>query len=357
MRVTVSAPGKAILMGEHAAVYGRPALVAAVDRRLRADLSATGGAGVRLELPAVGVMKESSWSAIRDYAGDARRRWQAYEQDPGPEAFGRLRGEDPAHLVKVALGEAAERLGDPEMPGVRLRLRSEIPIGAGFGSSAAAAVAIVHAVARLRGVSLPGADLERLCLEVERRQHGLPSGIDTATVIRGGLVWARRDAAGRFSVTPVTARSAALGGFQVFNSGTPAESTGAVVAAVRARRDADPRRFEGLLDRMEAATREVRRRLEDPAATGGQLVRPLRDFEACLEEAGVVPRRLREIVRRVEALGGAAKISGAGALSGRGAGSLLVLHPEPGEIDGWGFLDELERLDVRLGAEGVRVED
>ena len=52
-----------------------------------------------------------------------------------------------------------------------------------------------------------------------------------------------------------------------------------------------------------------------------------------------------------------AKISGAGALSGSAAGSLLVYHPEPAEIDGWSFLDELERLDVRLGAAGVRVEE
>ncbi len=50
------------------------------------------------------------------------------------------------------------------------------------------------------------------------------------------------------------------------------------------------------------------------------------------------------------------KISGAGALGGTGAGSLLVYHPRPEEIDAWDFLGSLERLDLGLGAEGVRVE-
>jgi mevalonate kinase len=200
--VTVSAPGKAILMGEHAAVYGRPALVAAVDRRLEARLTGTGGtaaagSGVRLELPAVEVSETVEWHEIRAYARAARDRWLEYRRRPGPETFRRLRGDDPAHLVKVALGEAADFLDDGEPPGVELRLRSEIPIGAGFGSSAAAAAAITLAYLRLRGAEVATEALEGLALDVERRQHGAPSGIDTVTVIRGGLVWATRDAGGR----------------------------------------------------------------------------------------------------------------------------------------------------------------
>ncbi|MCP3957316.1 MAG: hypothetical protein GY719_05635 [bacterium] len=355
--VTVSAPGKTILMGEHAAVYGRPALVAAVDRRLYAELRETSGDGVRLELPEVFVSETLGWDQVHEYTRAARRRWGDYEREPEPETFRRLRGDDPAHLVKVALGEAAAFLGEDGSPGVGLRLRSEIPIGSGFGSSAAAAAAIIQGYLSLRGASVTTTDLERVCLEIERRQHGSPSGIDTATVIHGGLVWAVRDATGKFSATPVTIDSSTLDRVRVFHTGTPAESTGEVVAAVRARRDADTEAFERLLDRMEAATRELRRRLETPGAAGDALIRPAREFESCLEEVGVVPPRVREIVRRVEAGGGAAKISGAGALSDPGAGSLLVFHPEPQEIDAWRFLDGCERLDLCLGAEGVRVEN
>ncbi len=360
MDVTVSAPGKTILMGEHAAVYGRPALVAAVDRRLYARLGETQTAGVRLELPEIEVSTTVAWDEIRDYGRAARARWGEYQKQPGPETFRRLRGDDPAHLVKVALAEAAQLRADSAPPGLEVRLRSKIPVGAGFGSSAAAAVAIACAYLRLRGAAPDAGDFERLGLEIERRQHGSPSGIDTATVIRGGLVWAARDREGQLTATSVAAPAASLDRIRVFNTGTPAESTGAVVAAVRARRDADPGQFETLLERMEEATRMLRRQLEigagEPPASRS-LVRPIREFEACLEEAGVVPPRILWIVREVESRGGAAKISGAGALSGTGAGSLLVYHPEPQAIDGWRCLDGTEQLDVRLGAEGVRVED
>jgi len=338
-------------MGEHAAVYGRPALVAAVDRRLTVELRPREGSAVALDLPRVGVSTTVDWDDIRDYARAARQRWIAYDADPGPETFRRLRGVDPAHLVKVALGEAADFLGE-EPRGLALRLESEIPVGAGFGSSAAAAVAVVRGLLALAGREISDDELHRLTLDVERRQHGGPSGIDNATVIHGGLVWAERDLDDRLRTSPLAPASPALAKIRVFNTGEPAESTGDVVAAVRARSQADPARHEVLLDRMEAATRELREVLAD-VGESLRVVELIRDFEACLEALGVVPEPVREVVREIEARGGAAKISGAGALSGHGAGSLLVYHPET-PLDDSDFPAAWTRLDVRLGAEGVR---
>ena len=83
----------------------------------------------------------------------------------------------------------------------------------------------------------------------------------------------------------------------------------------------------------------------------------IREFEACLEEFGVVPEPVRRIVRQVEERGGAAKISGAGSLAGPGAGSLLVYHPRPEDIAGWDFLRPLTALDLWLGAPGVWLEE
>jgi mevalonate kinase len=352
--VAVSTPGKLILMGEHAVVYGRPALVAAIDLRLTVRVSAAPGDAVRLDLPSLPHVEEISREGLRAYARAARESWGEYSREPGPERFRAVRGEDPAHLVKVALGEVlGEAAGGP---GLWVRVESDLPIGSGFGSSAATAVGVIAAVLAFLGEDPDPERIESLALEAERRQHGLPSGVDGATVLHGGLLWAQRLPSGKLETEKIAARSPLLSRLRVYHTGMPPEPTGAVVAAVRSRRDRDPGLHEMLLDRIEAATRTFRAELEseteDPAVT----LDLIRECQACLEALGVVPQAVRGLVRRIESEGGAAKISGAGSLAGPGAGSMLVYHPESERISGWQFLQPFPFYPVHLGAKGLRRE-
>lgn len=343
-------------MGEHAVVYGRPAVVAAVDLRLTVRLRPLSLDGrVRLELPGLGTLAESSWTEVRDYARRVREAWEGYRERPSPEGFRALRGDDPAHMVKVALGEAMESLGGLPSEGCHLLITSSLPIGSGFGSSAATAVGVISAYLAWRSMDLDLARIERLALEAERRQHGLPSGVDTATVLRGGLLWARKTERGLETET-LELRSPLLTRLRVYDTGTPPESTGAVVAAVRSRRDRDPARHEELLGRIEAATFGFRAELEREAEDSSRVLSLLRECQSCLEDLGVVPSEVRALVRQIEAAGGAAKISGAGSLAGPGAGSLLVYHQESERIAGWSFLQPFPFHPVQLGADGLRRE-
>jgi|SRR5579864_1688750 len=372
--VTVSTPGKLILMGEHAVVYGRPALVAAIDLRLRATFSAPlapPGTSrplseiveiVEIDLPGLAHRVTLPWAEVLAYARAARDGWTAYAARPDLAGFLELRGDDPAHIVKAALGEAAAALGEEAggAPGLCLRLDSELPIGAGFGSSAAAAVAVVAGYAAWRGRDdLDGGTIARLALEAERRQHGLPSGVDTATSLHGGVLWARRlhpAQGGELACERLAADSPLLGRLRVVHTGTPPEATGAVVAAVRTRRDSDPAAHERLFDRMEAATRGLRAELEAAAERPERVTALIREHQACLEALGVVPAPVRALVRQVEAAGGAAKVSGAGSLAGPGAGSLLIYHADSEAVAGWEFLRPFAHLPVHLGTAGFRRE-
>ena len=354
--LTVSAPGKLILSGEHAVVYGRPALVAAIDLRLSAHLSPSAQTGVRLDLPGLNHSEHLSWQQVRDYSRAARDRWGEYALHPDPESFREMRGEDPAHVVKAALGEAVGLLGGEPDRGLDLRIDSALPIGSGFGSSAATAVAVIAGYLSFTGTDVDPATIERLALEVERRQHGMPSGVDGATILRGGVLSACKTSSGGLEIVPVRVRSPLLSRIRVYDTGMPPEATGAVVAAVRRRREEDPARIEAVLDRFEAATAAFRSELEREEEDRDRALHLIREAQVCLEDLGVVPEPVRLAVRQIEAVGGAAKVSGAGSLEGPGAGSLLVYHPDPETLLGCAVLRSFPYYAVHLGAPGFRQE-
>lgn len=369
--VVASAPGKLILMGEHSVVYGRPALVAAMGLRVRVRLAPDpdlDAGEVALRLPDVDCHVTVDRDGIVEYAEAARERWERRRAGDGADEAGRGTEAGPDHVVKVALGEAARLLdaaaagaGDGGA-GLVLEVDSDIPVGCGFGSSAAVGAAVAGAWLAMHGASPSPGEMEELLLEVERRQHGSPSGVDGATVLRGGAVWARpRPGGDGLAVRPVDLDGGHLQRLRVFDTGTPAQGTGAVVAAVRRRWERARRRIEEVLDRMGSATERFRRALGEGDAPAGEVVESIRTFERGLEELGVVPDPVREIVRGVEARGGAAKISGAGALEAPAAGppsagALLVYHPRPEAMEGWEPLEGLAAYGVELGVEGYRLE-
>ena len=326
----VSVPGKAILLGEHAAVYGHPALVTAVELRLTVTARAGGEAGVTISGPAEFHTGRLSPSAIADLVR-------------GTEAPG-------DRLACLAAGVALEAASAPEGTGIELAVASEIPPGAGLGSSAALAVGVVAAVFAALRIPVDSATIARAAKKVETRQHGRPSGVDVEAVLRGGTLWCQRDA-GELTCTPVTPVPGSLARLELYHAGTPEESTGAMVAAVSRRREEDPAGVSRAMDAIAAATHEAREVIThaSEAESRARLVPLVRRAEAALEALGVVPAPVATAIRAIEAAGGAAKISGAGGRA-RGAGLVLVLPPPSGgDVPAaW------TRLACSLGASGLR---
>ncbi len=337
-------PGKIILMGEHAAVYGRPAVVATVGLTTEVVFESDAGKGVVADLVDLNQVFHWSSQEIIDHAEQARRRWNAYAAAPSAQRLHRLMaGGGAERFVQLALGEAVRATGSAPN-GLRMTLSSELPLGAGMGSSASVASAIVGAWLGFVGEPM---DLERISsvvLEVERRQHGFPSGIDHEAVLRGGILWAQPSAEyGRVEVESLTKGSQIQP--TILDTGVPEQSTGTVVETVR--ENTGGASYAGW-DRMAVATTEFRRLLE----SGGDVGPLVRLYHREMEQIGVVPDPVADWVSSWEDQAGAAKLSGAGTARGERAGCLLAYSAgaDPVVPASW------RRHDATISVPGLQVE-
>ena len=150
---TAYAPGKVILCGEHAVVYGRPAIAVPVTEvQAQATVEpASDGHGVVIDAP------------------DLNRRLAVREAGDG----------DPlARIVRLAL-QAIHVQGAPDLT---ITVTSTVPIARGMGSGAAVSTAIVRALAGHYGRWLSSRDISDLVYQTELIYHGTPSGIDNTVV-------------------------------------------------------------------------------------------------------------------------------------------------------------------------------
>ena len=155
-----TAPGKAILLGEHAVVYGRPAIavpVVQVQARAQVD-DAPRGQGITI------------------VAAELRRTIRPAAVSEHDRAA--------AALVRT-VGNTLERLGQPPSLDLRITVTSTIPIGRGLGSGAAVATALVRALAAHLGHELTAQDVSELVYKTEALHHGTPSGIDNTVIAFG----------------------------------------------------------------------------------------------------------------------------------------------------------------------------
>ena len=243
--------GKLILCGEHAVVYGHPALAMAVDLATEVTLDSIDG------------------PTTIDVETDHRL----------------------ARAIRLVVPDT----------GVEIRIASSIPIGRGMGSSAALAVALVRALADARGEPAPDADeVFARAMPIEEVFHGNPSGLDVAVSARGGVIRYRR--AEPPIIDPIGQTPA--GEIVVLDSGLVG-NTAELVASVAAQRpEVDP-----ILERIGAIADAALYNLYNPPALGELLA----ENHVLLRKIGVSTPELDDLVvlaREAGAYG--AKLAGAG---------------------------------------------
>lgn len=277
------AHAKTILVGEHAVVYGAPAIAIPVPD-LTTVVHAVAGQEVTLNSDL--------------HTGPV---------DQAPKRLGPV-----ITAISAALNQVRAQ-GVPDVAGVEVTISSDIPPDRGLGSSAAVAAAIAQAVAGAYHTRFDDSTRFAIAQQAERHAHGNPSGLDTHTVMAGAPI--------RFShggVEPIKIKD----GFHLVlaDSGVPG-STATAVAGVKTLFETDLGTAHRSIDALSALTTEVGHALSqgDLAAVGEAMTQA----HEHLRTLGVSIPELNNLVaqaRKAGALG--AKLTGGGL-----GGCVLALTP------------------------------
>lgn len=279
-----AAPGKVILFGEHAVVYGHPALAVPVSQVQAQASVEPGGAAFAIE------------------AVNLRRRY-ALEAAPAHDPL--------AAAARLVLARA----GLSRPPAGLVRVESTIPIASGLGSGAAVCTALVRALALALDLDLTPAEVSALVFETETMLHGTPSGIDNTVVAYQQPVFFVR---GQPPVPFHVGQSFCL---HIADTGRPSP-TRVAVGDVRAAYQREPARLSALFDEIAAVVNAARAHIESgqPAALGPLMTRN----HELLRALSVSSPELDDLAARAIAAGAlGAKLSGAG----RGGNLLALVTP------------------------------
>ncbi len=277
--VEATAPGKIILFGEHAVVYGRPAIAVPLSQvRATAVIQSSRKNGVQLLAPDLGIDTSLEEAGTED-------------------------------AIAIAVRQVQNAAGLDQLPHMTITVTSDIPIASGLGSGAAITAAIIRALADYLNLAHLAADewVSRLTYEVEKVHHGTPSGIDnTVVTYERPVYFVRRQPRNLIEPFEIAEPMHLL----VADTGV-SSSTKTVVTDVRCSWQTSPERFESIFDDCGHIAEAARAAIE--SGDQFEIGRLMTLNHALLVEMTVSSPELDQLVELSMAAGAlGAKLSGGG---------------------------------------------
>lgn len=266
--ITYSAPGKVIVSGEHAVVYGKPALVCAIDKRLSITFSSSQETEYK---DAIFPILEKS---VIDFLNKKK------------ELF-----EKTAYTYSIT---------------------SSIPIGRGLGSSAAYCACITAGLLELfTGKQWSKDDVAVCSYQMEKYFHKNSSGVDTTTSVMGGLIYYRKEFEFLKTISSLTIKipKKIIDSLLLIDTGKPTETTGEMVQSVGVLYNKDSNKTESILNEIEKTTKRIIVSLmkEDISF----FKENIQSNQLLLEKIGIVSDKTKHLLSQLQNIG-VGKITGAG---------------------------------------------
>lgn len=290
--ISYSSCAKVILSGEHAVVYGKPALVCGLNKRLKFSLFPTD--------------KKNYLKPSKDIL---------------------------FILSKVIDYLKKEKIKFNQKK-FTFKIESQIPIGRGLGSSAALAVTSVASFLHFfTGKSFNKETVNNLAFEVEKYFHKHPSGVDNTTSCFGGLIFYRKefDFLKNIYFLDFKIPKSIQDYLFLIDSGKPMETTRQMVQIVKNNIDKKPNYYEQIFNEIEKITKKMLIAIKENNID--VFAQSLIDNQIHLEMLGVVSLKTKVLLKKLEKFG-IGKITGAGGVK-EGSGFILFYALKNRELENY----------------------
>jgi len=305
--ITIRTPAKLILSGEHAVVYGYPALAIAVNLYTTTTVKWSTPLHFSFNLPGLDFRQKVTLEALKRLKINLNKQYEKF--DSGDISIREVL-KHPFELTLYSAVSVLEKIKHKLPMGLSIHTESDIPMGCGMGSSAANVVSVIYALSQFLQIDFDLDDYIRLGIESENLQHGYSSGLDVNVVYHGGCV--------HYQPGQLEKRQTPAFPMQLINTGKPECTTGECVTRVKpffTEKKRGPA-FEKITQALEKA-------IEKNDLTAIQTA--VHHNHQRLAEIGVVPEKVQHFIKAIEQNGMAAKVCGAGAIHGEHAGMVLVV--------------------------------
>lgn len=320
-KVTVSAPGKLMLFGEHAVVYNHPCIVTSINERIYLTAEITNFQNFELQAPEVG---------ITNYTKNIN-------------GLGKGKIPKGAKFVEIAVKNVFEKYSLKN--GIKITTQSDFSSEFGFGSSSASTVCTVKAVSELFKLNLSNKDIFEVSYKTVLDIQNKGSGFDVAAAAYGGTLYFLTE--GKI----IEALPYSLPNLVVGYSGIKADTV-TLINSVKDLFNSNPKMVEGIYESIELLTNSAKNEI---LLKHWQLLGTLmNENHKLLCALGVSIPRLDEMIEQAVNAGAyGAKLSGAG-----GGDCMIALSPKEKTKDVENAIINAggKILKVKMHTEGVKVE-
>jgi len=310
MKYYSATPGKVIISGEHAIVYGYPAIVTTINKYAHIELYRKNFSDKKIRLDLKDYKLECTFD-IQELALIKKEIKNRYEKFLTKKLKINQVLTNPTELILYTIQAFLEGTEKTFEHSVKFKIFSEIPIGCGLGSSAALIVNILKVLNKYFNTNLNNEELYKIALECENLQHGKSSGGDVYTVLNNGCFKFHKNKIHELQDSKIK--------WQLINTGKPILSTGECVSFVAKRQ-----KNTKVWNVFEKVTHAVEQSLINNNEV--EFKNLIKENHKLLNEIGVVTSKTKEFVKELEDYyNGSAKVCGAGCTKGEKNGVLLVI--------------------------------